>query len=362
MMRQNLLIISTFRKELRVGWTTPVEFVQTLCFPSPMAETHVSEMDMSISTVQVERSISVVAGTMAQSDASLVALTAAVTTLTDAVSKLTVAMQNQTTPWNSSLVHTPHNAVNEFEPSPTAANDVQMQFGLNIASAQARKALLTCGSCWQDEADDLVHKLHTAVVLMSPPICSHRVAQAYDLALEVDDHIRRQHDAQSGSVRHALLLVRETLVLSVCHQQQMTKVAFEFCMQCLFKKAITGEPRSQLFLAHEKVMQHGTDEALFNIYVAKVHMPALQPEEVKALWSVYERCTYLHLLSEGWDVIEEKTSKKKARTGKKERERLRRAHEDSVDAAETAEHVFYHQEAQSSPTEWLDAGGRHALV
>jgi hypothetical protein len=102
----------------------------------------------------------VVAGTMAHSDAALVALTAAVNTLTDAVSELTLAMQNHTTPWNSSHVHTPHNAVDEFAPSPAAANGVQMQFGLNIASAQARQALLDCYWQLQDETSAEVKKLH----------------------------------------------------------------------------------------------------------------------------------------------------------------------------------------------------------
>ena len=322
-----------------------------------MAETHVSEIDMSISADQVQRSIRVVAGTMSQSDASLVALTAAITTLTGAVNQLTaiIALDNQTAPWNSSLVPCRTIAVNEIAPSPTAATDVQMQFGLNIASAQARKALLNTGTCWQDDSNADVKKLHTAVVLMTPPMCPHRLAQAYDLVLEVDGHIP---PAGSKLIRHALLLVRETLVLSVCHQQQMTKAAFEFCLQCLFKRAIKGEARSQLFLAHKNVMRHGMNEAQFNIYVAKVHEPPLQPEEIKTLFSVYERCTHWHHLSQGWDVTEDKPPKK---AGKRGPQRIVAANAEGAEAAEAAEDAE-EMEAQSSATEWTDADGRHALV
>jgi hypothetical protein len=287
---------------------------------------------------------------MAHSDAALVALTAAVNTLTDAVTELTLAMQNHTTPWNSSHVHTPHNAVDEFAAPPAAANGVQMQFGLNIASAQARQAMLDCYEQLPYESSAEVQKLHSAIESMMPPMCPRRVARAYDLVLQLDGHIPSRCQK---IFRHALLLVREALILVVCGQQKLTKVGFEFGLQCAFQRAISGELRSQLFLAHASVMRHGTNEEHFGAYVQKVHSPPLQPEEVKALFGVYQRCTYLHQLSADWDVTEEKASKKKGkRLGPSER---RKAHASNADPAEVLE-------AQSSPTEWLDDNGRHALV
>jgi hypothetical protein len=86
----------------------------------------------------------VVAGTMAHSEAALVNLTAAVNTLTDAVTALTLAMQSHTPPRNSSHVHTPHNAVDECAAPLAAADGMQGQFGLSIASAQAHEAMLDC--------------------------------------------------------------------------------------------------------------------------------------------------------------------------------------------------------------------------
>ena len=270
--------------------------------------------------------------TMAHSDVSLVALTVAVNTLTDAVSKLTVTMQEHTAPWKSSHVHPPET----------------LQFGLNIASVQARKAMLDICEQLEGESHAEVEKLHLAYALMMPPLCRRNTARA----LEVLEHIQEIPSRCCKKLRHASLLVRDALILAVCCTKEMTPIEFEFSIECSFQRPISRDLRSQLFLAHACIIRRGRDEVNFGTEVEKLHSPPLAPEEVKALFGVYQTCTTLHQSSTGWDATQEKRSKKKARKPKPS----------DPDESYTSDAVPAEvPESQLTATQWLNAR-RHTFV
>jgi hypothetical protein len=178
-----------------------------------------------------------------------------------------------------------------------------IQFGLNIAAAQARNVMFVSREQMAAEYPAEMGKLQSAYALMMPPLCQRNAAQAYDVVLKVMEMIPSK---PSFKLRQASRLVRDALILAVCCTEEMSRIGFEFALEYAFQRTISRELRSQLFLAHASVMRLGSQEQFLSLTL----------EERRALWNVYRTCQTLHRASDGWEIPEEKKAKKKSRKAK----------------------------------------------
>jgi len=188
--------------------------------------------------------------------------------------------------WRSSMATPVHMQAQAPEVAPAES----CAEGLAAAAALAKRAVYETASrlTASGVTPQAASALNRAQELLSPPVVTRRIAQAYDDIRAMCKDLPLDCE-ETGKV--AALAVREALVLQICCTAgSLRDVGFKYALEQAFGRQPRPEVRSQLHLTRAAICRLGRDRDNFMRSAPKIFNGALGDQEMTELYQAYANC------------------------------------------------------------------------